>query len=192
MLQLFENHLVEKHTFCKVCSNFDMKHHFLLHDSLANKPYSKLSNCKTSNHQGTRHVVVDPFYFKSDDKTLDNFVNLGNGNYQTMLLRSTATILNISMNVIGKDSKLLPYGQIVNCAPVIFQSMAFQGEQQFQLTDFVAVSNPNMSPADATKLKASAIHLNIYFNQICSLELGTIRCQFSSKLTTSIEYTANK
>ena len=79
-----------------------MKHHNLLHDSFATKSGSQKYNVKILNLQGTGQVAGVPVQLKNGDKVLDTFAYLDNGSWQSLLLRSTATNLNLNMNTIGK------------------------------------------------------------------------------------------
>ena len=99
----FGNHHVEKWTSKNVCrsNNCGMTHHTLLHDSFAIKSGSKQSDVKTLNLQGTGQVAVVRVQLKNCDKVLDTYAYLDNGSCQSLLLRSTAANLNLSMNTFG-------------------------------------------------------------------------------------------
>ena len=162
----FRNHHVEKCTSKNVCRshNCGMKHHTLLHDSFAIKSGSKKSNVKTLNLQGTGQVAVVPVQLKNGDEVLDTYANLDNGSCQSLLLRSTATNLNLNMNTIGK-MPISGYHMTkeIDCAPVKLQIRPLQGEQSFEQIDVVAVLDLNMSPVDTKKLNClcdSFEHLN--------------------------------
>ena len=81
-------------------NNCGMKHHTLLHDSFAIKSGSKKSNVKSLNLQGTGQVAVVPVQLKNGDKVLDIYAYLDNGSCQSLLLRSTATNLNLSIQLV--------------------------------------------------------------------------------------------
>ena len=130
-----------------------MKHHTVLHDSFTIASSSKQSNVKTLNLQGTGQVAVVPVQLKNGDKVLNNYAYLDNGSCQSLLLRSTETNLNLSMNTIGK-MPISGYHMTkeIDCAPVKLQIRLLQGEQSFEQIDVVAVPDLNMSPVDTKKL----------------------------------------
>ena len=122
---------------------------------------------KTLNLQITRQVAVVPVQLKNGDKVLDTYSYLDNGSCQSLLLRSTATNLNLNMNNIGK-MPLSGYHMTeeIDCVPVKLQIRPLQGEQSFVQIDVVAVPDLNMSPVDTKKLNRlcdSFEHLNHMF-----------------------------
>ena len=108
----------------------------------------KKSNVKILNLQGTGKVAVVPVQLKKGDKLLDIYAYLENVSCQSLLLKSTATNLNLNMNTIGK----MPISGEINCAPVKFQIRPLEGDQSFEQIDVVAVPDLNMSPVDTKKL----------------------------------------
>ena len=78
-LNCFGNHHVENGTSKNVCRshNCGMKHHTLLHGSVAIKSASKTSNVKTLNLQGTGQVAVVPVQLKSGDKVFGYLCLIG-------------------------------------------------------------------------------------------------------------------
>ena len=170
----FGNHHVEKCTSKNVCRshNCGMKHHTLLHDSFAIKSGSKKSNVKTLNLQGTRQVAVVPVQLKNGDEVLDTYAYLDNGSCQSLLLRSTATNLNLNMNTIGK-MPISGYHMTkeIDCAPVNLQIRPLQGEQSFEQIDVVAVPDLNMSPVDTKKLNRLCDSFE-HLNHICFPDIG--------------------
>ena len=149
-----------------------MKHHTLLHDSFAIKSESKKSNVKTLNLQGTGQVAVVPVQLKNGDKVLDTNVFLDNGSCQSLLLRSTATNLNLSMNTIGK-MPISGYHMTkeIDCAPVKLQIRPLQGEQSIEQIDVFAVPDLNMSPVGTKKLNHLCDSFE-HLNHICLPDIG--------------------
>ena len=170
----FGNHYVKKFTYKTVCRshNCGMKHHTLLHDSFAIKSGSKKSNLKTLNLQGTGQVAVVPVQLKTCDKVFDTYAYLDNGSCQSLLVRSTATNLNLNMNTIRKR----PIGGYhmtteIDCAPVKLQIKPLQWEQSFEQKDVVAVPDLNMSPVDTKKLNRLCDSFE-HLNKICFPDIG--------------------
>ena len=82
-----------------------MKQHTLLQHSFATKSGSKKSNVKILNSQGSGPVAVFAVQLKNGDKVLDiSYACLDNGSCQSLLLKSTATNLNLNKNTIGKSA----------------------------------------------------------------------------------------
>ena len=149
-----------------------MKNHTLLHDSFAIKSGSKKSNVKTLNLQGTGQVAVVPVQLKNADEVLDTYAYLDNGSCQSLLLRSTATNLNLNMNTIGK-MPISGYHMTkeIDCAPVKLQIRPLQGEQSFKQIDVVAVPDLNMSTVDTKKLNRFCDSFE-HLNHICFPDIG--------------------
>ena len=149
-----------------------MKHHTLLHDSFAMKSDSKKSNVKTFILQGTGQVAVVPVQLKNGDEVLDTYAYLDNGSCQSLLLRSTATNLNLNLNDIGK-MPISGYHMTkeIDCAPVKIQIRPLQGEQSFEQIDVVAVPDLNMSPVDTKKLNRLCDSFE-HLNHICFPDIG--------------------
>ena len=80
--------------------------------------------------QGTGRVAVVPVQLKIGDKALDTLAYLDNVSCQRLLLRSTATNLNLNMNTIGK-TPISGYHMTkeINFAPIKLQNRSLQWEQ---------------------------------------------------------------
>ena len=127
---------------------------------------------KTLNLQGTGQVAFVPVQLKNGDKVLDIYVYSDNGSCQSLLLRSTATNQNLSMNTIAK----MPISgyhltKEIDCAPVKLQFRPLQGEQSFEQTEVVAVPDLNMSSVDTKKLNHLCDSFE-HLNHICFPDIG--------------------
>ena len=92
---------------------------------------------------------------KNGEKTLSTYSYLDNGSCLSLLLKSAASELNIDMKVIGKMA-ISGYHMTkeIDCIPVSVYIKPLQSEQQnFFLTDVIAVPNLNMSPSDTKKIE---------------------------------------
>ena len=90
-------------------------------------------------------MAVVPVQLKNGDKVWDTYAYLDNGSCQSLLLKSTATNLNLNWNTIGKIT-ISGYHMTkeINCAPVKLQIRPLQGDQSFAQIDVVAVPDLNM------------------------------------------------
>ena len=97
---------------------------------------------------------------------------MDNGSCQSFLLRSTATIFNLSKNTLrNKPISGYHMTKVIDCAPVNLQIRPLQGKQLFEQIDVVTVRDLKMSPVDTTKrnrLCDSFEHLH----HICYPEIG--------------------
>ena len=145
-------------------NNCGKKHHILLHDSFDINPGSKKTNVKAVHLQGPGQVAVVPVQVKNGEKTLNTYAYLDKGSCQSLLLKSAASELNIDTEFVGKMPSGYHMTKEINCAPVKVYIKPLQSDQQnFLLTDVIAVPNLNMSPVDTEKLKqlcASFEHLS--------------------------------
>ena len=116
--------------------NCGKKHDILLHDSFAIKSGSKKSNVKILNLQGTGQIAVVPLQLKNSDKVLGTNAYLDSASCQSLLLRSTATNLNLNMNTIGKmPNSGYHMTREIDFASVKLQIRPLKGEQSFEQKD---------------------------------------------------------